>query len=242
MSMQMDETFAAALRDALVDHVTAGRRPRRATLRRWRWPTLGVVVLAAAGGGTALAVQLASPAPGGDNVTPLAASTTVTATGTRTIELGPPPAGANRINIRFRCLSAGKFTFADGAGVLCDSSDTAHGGLTTYHLPLTPGQHTTIISTSPQARWTLTATYVAAHTTPWGVNAKGETYGIVNGQGMPDLVQVIANNGKIGYAYRDQILGPQPTSPEQALRWHPKRRAIPVYESDGRTVIGEYGP
>jgi hypothetical protein len=112
----------------------------------------------------------------------------------------------------------------------------------TYHLPLAPGQHATTVSTSPDARWKLTVTYVVAHTTPWGVNAKGETYGVTNAQGMPDLVEVIANNGKIGYSYRDQLLGPQPKNPEEALHWHPTPHAIPVYESDGRTVIGDFGP
>lgn len=65
---------------------------------------------------------------------------------------------------------------------------------------------------------------------------------------FPDLVQVIATNGKTGYVYRSQLLPQsQPSSPAQALAEQQRRSTehqaapdIPVYTSDGRTVIGSF--
>jgi hypothetical protein len=48
MTVQMDDTFAAGLRAALVEHVQASATGRR---RRWRvTPTAGVAVLVTGGG------------------------------------------------------------------------------------------------------------------------------------------------------------------------------------------------
>ena len=83
--------------------------------------------------------------------------------------------------------------------------------------------------------------------TEWGVNAKGETFGVETVNGSPDLLAVIATNGKTGYAYvagMNSAWGPQPTSPEHALQMQEERAgqtvSVPVYESDGETVIGEF--
>lgn len=78
------------------------------------------------------------------------------------------------------------------------------------------------------------------------MNASGLTYGpnkpLVE---EPDLMAVVATNGKVGYCYRKDLEGPgpMPTSPaeaiasnERSLRGH----TIPVYESDGVTQIGVF--
>jgi hypothetical protein len=110
-----------------------------------------------------------------------------------------------------------------------------------YHLALAPGQHSVRITVNPaRARWQLSIGYVHSVETAWGTNAKGETYGVQNSRGVPDLVAVIATNGEVGYSYFKQILGPQPTSPAEAAHWHPVPRLIPVYQPDGVTVIGQY--
>jgi hypothetical protein len=75
-------------------------------------------------------------------------------------------------------------------------------------------------------------------------NASGDTFGpnkpLVE---EPDLMAVMATNGKVGYCYRTDLEGPMPTSPaeaiasnERSLRGH----TIPVYESDGVTQIGVF--
>jgi hypothetical protein len=78
---------------------------------------------------------------------------------------------------------------------------------------------------------------------PWKVNAHGQTYGIETETGTPDLVAVIATDGRHGYAYATQLEGPRPTSPADALRQEredPNGYDVPVYESDGTTRIGHF--
>ena len=90
--------------------------------------------------------------------------------------------------------------------------------------------------------------------TNWTRNASGQTYGsgllARSPADEPDLILVEATNGKVGYSSRVDLEGPEPKTPEEALRLQAaqggKPRAIPVYLSDGKTAIGvflcEYGP
>lgn len=54
----------------------------------------------------------------------------------------------------------------------------------------------------------------------------------------------MATNGKSGYAYFTDLNLPLPTSPAEAQTQQEenrgKRRVIPVYTSDGTTVIGQF--
>ena len=238
MSAEMTETVAAALRAELVEHVSATSERKRSRRRR-RYPLLAVGVAALVGGGVALATQVGDLLPGGDKITTLATPIVTKAEGTKQIDLGSPPPAANRIDLRFRCLSAGKFVFPDGANVVCTSASRSD---VTYHLALAPGEHTIRMSVSPaQARWLLEASYVHSVETAWGVNANGQTYGIRNSRGTPDLLAVVATNGAVGYAYSKELTVPQPKNPAEAAHWHPVKRVVPVYQPDGTTVIGQYG-
>ncbi|WNM24430.1 hypothetical protein [Demequina capsici] len=76
---------------------------------------------------------------------------------------------------------------------------------------------------------------------------RGETYGVDADDAHPDLIAAYATNGKVGYIRRTEleaVQGPLPTSPaEAAARMQdptPGTGSIPVYESDGVTVIGEF--
>jgi len=63
----------------------------------------------------------------------------------------------------------------------------------------------------------------------------------------PDLLHVEATNGKTGYVDRhllDELTGANVSSPEEAVEWQRQQDAagpsvtyIPVYESDGTTLI-----
>jgi hypothetical protein len=242
----MDETFAAALRAALVEHVETSLAPARARRRRRRVIVLALAGLALAGGGVAVAAQLLAPSlPGSDVVTAVAPAVVVSGAGTQTVELGPPPAGASRIDIQLTCLTAGTFGTADGASLACTDADV--GGISAtmlWGLPVTAGQHSTTITAASGTRWRLVAAYSSVHTTAWGVNARGQTYGVVNSHGTPDLIAVIATNGKTGYAYGAQLFHVQPnyTSPADAVAGQNNQQqfTVPVYESDGQTVIGEF--
>ena len=239
MNVRMDETFASGLRAALVAEVTARRRTT--WWRRSRKVTATLGVFALAGAGTAVAATILSSPPGSTKITPMASVVSVTATGTQTVELGEVPAGANRIELRLTCLTAGTFVFADGASLTCDPSDAGEA-VTTYSLPATPGQHSTIIKAGPAQRWNLAAQYATGRISPWGINADGKTFGVPNSHGLPDLVAVVATNGEEGYVYATQLQGGQhePSSPQEAATTRPTLRSIPVYTADGHTVVGEF--
>lgn len=242
-TIEIDPVFSVALRAALVEHVVqAAVRERRHRVRVGVGAFLG---LGLAAGGVAVAGNLL-PLPGADVASELAAPLTVTRTGPATIELGAAPKGATHIALDLTCLTAGSFTFDDGARVNCSGSDAGER-VSSYTLPLAPGQHTTSIRAGEGAEWKLTATYMHLQSTAWAVNAKGDTYGVVNGDGTPDLVAVEATNGRTGYAYARDLAGaegPRFTSPADALAWQAAHQgtsvSIPVYEADGETVVGEF--
>jgi hypothetical protein len=246
-AVQMDEAFAAGLRELLVEQVHGAGSPSRWSARPRRWTARAgvVLVLAAGGGGIAYATGALTTEPGGNAVTELASPVTATGTGTQTIDLGTPPAGSTAIYISFTCLTAGDFTFADGAGLGCDSANAGPQSTpVTYTLPIAPGQESTTITATPSARWSLVATYASVTTTPWGVNASGQTYGTQNQHGIPDLVAVIATNHLAGYVYADQLFTPPPQTPSQAVAEDnappSPPRTLTVYQSDGKTPIGEF--
>ena len=187
---------------------------------------------------------------GGTRVTPLSEPRTVTGTGTATVELGEPPAESTGVDIVLDCLSAGTFEYPDGAGMICSEEDGEELGRASqlgYVVALADGQDSVEIRATDGARWRVTTSYVSTEVTEWGVNAKGETFGVHNENGEPDLIRVIATNGQFGYAYVAEMNaadGPEPTSPEHALKMQEERAgamvSVPVYESDGETVIGEF--
>ena len=89
-----------------------------------------------------------------------------------------------------------------------------------------------------------------AQVTDWPVNAKGQTYGseakAKSTADVPDLIAVMATNGKIGYCL-DSQLNAKPESPKTAEEAETqlrnalcKGKVIPVYDSDGVTKIGVF--
>ncbi len=82
------------------------------------------------------------------------------------------------------------------------------------------------------------------------VNEQGETYGsapYVYGKIVkePDLISAIGVDGVKGYVKATDLNGPSFSSPEEAIAYQEKMqaagsRSIPLYESDGRTEIGEF--
>jgi hypothetical protein len=225
-----------------------------------------VLALGLAGGGTAFASQLWAQ-PGSDVHVDLATPVVVNATGTTTVQLGTRPKDASEVYLQFLPHDAGTYKWgARGASeTVTDSqvknsaglaaSDPANMLVATYYISLPdldPGRTALTITTSdPSLRWSATLTWVSAHRTPWGVNAHGQTYGMQNTHGDPDLIAVSATNGKDGYVYRKALDDADGTtaaqgfhSPQDALDWQKKHQRqttnIPVYESDGTTKIGSF--
>ena len=84
-------------------------------------------------------------------------------------------------------------------------------------------------------------------------NEAGQTYGRID-QGVwpeyePDLILVVATNGREGYVSKaalDEATGANVSTLEEALAWEEQRSArparilLPVYESDGVTDVGYF--
>ncbi|SEJ56870.1 hypothetical protein SAMN04487917_107105 [Arthrobacter sp. yr096] len=239
--VRIDPQFDRALREVLLAQVrtTVQRRPYK---RRW---LLFAGTLAGAGmlGGVGAAAAGLFTLPGVPTTTVLSSPSTAVYSGTATADLGPAPAGATGIEVELTCLTAGTFTFPDGANVTCSSTDPGtNGAWSKYVLALNPSTRGVTITTEPGNRWQISSSYISQVATAWEVNAKGETYGVeVPGRGAPDLLAVIATNGAKGYAYSVQMKGTDPASPEEAAKNLPKpQRKIPVYLSDGVTQVGVF--
>lgn len=245
---QMDPAFARGLRAALVEEVRTASPARR---RRHRW-WVGAGVFAGIGiaGGVGAATAGFFTEPGADIVTAVDEPVEGIYTGTQSIALGTPPEGATHIMVELTCLTAGTFYFPDGGSMACASTDVGSTSFGSY--PLVPGQHATEVRTSgPDVRYDARIVYENRTPTELEVNTNGYTYG-TTGEGLqPDLVAVIATNGKTGYSYAkdlDEASGATAsetfTSPADALAWQEERRGksfpVPVYESDGETVVGEF--
>ena len=69
--------------------------------------------------------------------------------------------------------------------------------------------------------------------------AHGQTYGVANDNGTPDLIAAIATNGKSGYVYARDLEQPAPTTLQFGTP-PGQTRTIPVYTSDGHTEIGQF--
>ncbi|KTS13628.1 hypothetical protein RSA3_03915 [Microbacterium testaceum] len=84
---------------------------------------------------------------------------------------------------------------------------------------------------------------------PLAVNDRGQTYGSAGAGEEPDLIAVVATNGRQGYVDADELADATGssqnfTSPEEALRWQEERAGravvVPVFLSDGVTRVGDF--
>ena len=189
------------------------------------------------------------PLPGATTAVELGEPLEVTATGTSTVSLGPRPAGATAAKVSVACLTAGRIEYPDGSSIECDrpapEDEIADPAMSNYALvDLDPGQTTLRFQAPERVGWKVVATYVRTETSAWGVNAKGETFGVQRHGKSPDLIAIVTTDGKQGYAYVKDLDWPAPTSPADALAQQKanegRSRSVPVYESDGETIIGEY--
>lgn len=247
-TVEMDPVFSAALREALV--ALAKNAPR--VRRRWRWRVgTGVFVgFSLIAGGVALATGVFST-PGAPADSPLSNIVTATRTGTATIDLGTPPATSTDISLSLTCLTVGTFYFPNGSSENCGTADMSLSPLyrtASEVVPLAAGVDSVTITAGADHSWALQATYVNQVITPWGTNANGQTFGATNVNGTPDLVAVVVDHGTFhGYVKASDLSCAESgdvKSPAETLTWDKESRnrniSIPVYESDGTTVIGTF--
>jgi hypothetical protein len=233
--------YADALRKALLENVASSRPSRK---RRWWAGLTAAAVLGISGTAGVAVAQLATP-PGTPIVTAFSEQASGTFTGTGTLDLGPVPAGANGIELTVTCLTPGSFTFGEFGTMICgdDDSNNVSWGV----VPLTLDQQSKVtLETSPDAKWSVVAQFTKTIETDWGVNEAGQTFGAPKGDDNPDLIPVTATNCQRGYisAAQAEAMSPTGMTWDEAQEYinGPNRfdRSIPVYTSDGETVIGEF--
>jgi hypothetical protein len=237
MSDSMDPLFAASLRQELVEKVRTTKRRRRG----WRigGAMAGVVL---AGTGAAAVATNQSPIPGTDQVQVVKAGAPIDGTGTRTVDLGQAPKGATDVEVVLICRSSGPYSVVGVFSGTCSDVDAQKANVVSFWKPVRIGDNRLTVKADPGARWTLTASFSKRTRTKFGVNADGKTFGADTDEGTPDLVAV--DNGQVkGYVYAKDLEEPMPRNPAEAAHWnetHGGRRVIPVYTSDGHTVIGHF--
>lgn len=131
-----------------------------------------------------------------------------------------------------------------------DQSSSVSGCHAVEVVPFHPKQHTVTITTSGQVTWRLSATYINRVITPWKTNGHGETYGVPDVNGFPDLIAVVFDDGRNqGYVKSTDLNcaqsgGTPPSSPDQALARQKalagRSIAVAVYKSNGTTKIGTF--
>lgn len=220
MSTDMHPDTAAAIRSELsaigTRHSNLQRRQRRARI------AVSIAAVAAVAVTTSAAALVVAGLPGTTTTAAVGRTTTVTHTGPARVDIGDAPEGAGAVIVEVTCRNdVGMVTVptaGQGAsGVHCRMRQTMR--VVDGRLP-EHGTTTFSVEASAGTRWTATLQYATAVTSAWGVNGRGQTYGVPNASGQPDLVPATADNGRKGWIRSTDVDGGD------------------VVESDGTTVIG----
>ncbi|SIR58224.1 hypothetical protein [Microbacterium sp. RURRCA19A] len=240
----LSPAFSSALRAHLVAEARSLRRRRR-----WGvWATGASVVLLLGGTSAAVASGVLS-LPGAPQDTVLGVERSIEAAGVGALDLGPVPAGATDVALTVRCRDAGAFDLPGTGSMVCETPEDGAASWTVALDAVDP-THLEVIA-EDGVRWAMTGRYVSRETLPLETNADGETFGSIVAGETPDLVAVVATNGSEGYVRRTDLEDADGTtaarsfrSPADALAWQEEHAgrsvAIPVFASDGRTVLGEF--
>lgn len=169
------------------------------------------------------------------------------------IPLGMIPEGVTQLAIAFDCVDPGTYEIAvgevdGGFGASCDAGNTAAnlGGVFTASPTLDRAIH---ISAALGDRWSLRAVWITGLPDGWEVNANGQTFGPGVDGTAPDLIMAVgvdaAGNPIDGYVVSADALRPKAASLEEGAAQeaadeaaHPNGRDVPLYASDGVTVLG----
>lgn len=192
--------------------------------------------------------------PGAPIISLLGTSVSQAVNGSQEIQLSPPE-GATHARVTLNCTTAGTLSWGLDAGgnnpsSTCYSSDVGQSQ-SQMDFDLSNG-NILYVAAADEAQAIVTVQFINQVETAWGVNSRGETFGATKpGFGEPNLVAVVATNGQAGYVNAEELAEADGSaaaetfdSPEDALEWQDSMRGqsidIPVYESDGTTVVGEF--
>jgi hypothetical protein len=231
---EMDPQLARALRAELAAIGTKHSRLQRHQ-RRSRALAVGLGVFTIAGAITGAAIVVNS-VPGSTTVAPLGGITSDSHTGTGTLDLGPVPASAGAVIIDLTCLNQQETLIVPTKPQAPGSPESfvtiyCSGRIDPVHikdalLPK-PGSTTITITADPQTRSKATAEYASSFTSAWAVNARGQTYGLCNHNGCPDLMAARIIDGQEAYIS---------TKESTALIGS----GYLNYKSDGTTFVGQF--
>lgn len=225
------------VRAAAIERELAALGTPASQLQRRQRRTRGISILAgslAMTGALTGAAVIVNGLPGATTTSPLGEPVSGSHVGTANVDLGPVPAESEVVILDVTCTEGGTITVPlAGPGnrtVDWNCSDPLLTGtvhITDGLLP-SPGTTHITITADPGTEWTVTARYGSSVTTEWGVNSNGQTYGVPNDNGVPDLVAAQATNGAQGYYLDAEMMAFEGEG------------FINVYESDGTTVIGKF--
>jgi hypothetical protein len=177
--------------------------------------------------------------------------TTLSYVGNASVSLADRPEKATHVRVTVtpeaRAGKGGQLSFGtdsggNNPGITWTESDVSRGtDLTTwYDFPLDADTSDLYVQGSESGLVSLQ--YLEQVQTSFGVNAAGQSFGITgSAQGEPDLIAVVATNGKEGYVFREDLEDADGTTDAaNGVQTHGSPQTLPVYESDGTTQVGEF--
>jgi hypothetical protein len=203
-------------------------------------------------------IAYASRAPG-QLERPLARPVIATLVGSAVVPLPPAPPHATNVRIILSCmtpgrcqtpgggLSGGDWATFDGALMQADSlrlTNRPDDGNAQVLSPIDPSDGLSV-SAGPDVVWRVYAVYVDEYESDWFTNESGQTYGVPNNSGAPDLIAVWTDGGQLGYTPSNHLLGT-----DSEPRFHSaadvqdyvsapsEKQRLPVFAEDGETLVG----
>lgn len=244
MTPTLDPVFADAVEAALRNEVDATRGAPRPFWRRHRKLAIALPLAVLALGGASAATAAVLGAPGSVVATTHGTPIIETHAGPATITLDSLPRGASTLVVEIGCLSRGTVTVVGLTTITCDRSlvDAARTyGATEGGTMVADRTHLDVIATSG-TQWEIRITATDEDTVPWATNSHGQTYGLSNEHGRPDLIATTGTdpqgNSITGYTRRADTPKAAASPPAGASPPSSTRLDIPLYAVDGTTRIG----
>ncbi|WP_298747352.1 hypothetical protein [uncultured Serinicoccus sp.] len=182
-------------------------------------------------------------------------STVRRGTGVQQVDLPAPPlpAGTDALRLRVTCQEEATLMWPfNGTTTGCPQAEAEVGATDldsfpfTFLVPLTDAGQPFEVQVSGATPWELSVTPVSVDQIPYGVNARGQTYGVATPLVRPDLVEVRGEDLTAGYLdarSTEELVGLPPETLAELEAYRQVEREtlrVPLYASDGLTLRGTY--
>lgn len=194
------EDRSSAIRAALVDHVQHERSAPTRGLKLTPLLAGAAALLLGAGGVTAATASglitwpllTQHPLPGGQTARSASETFEAAGRGNAVVDLFAAPDAATHVSVKFTCLTPNtEYTWGldpngNNPGSSCGEAEIGTVSATAwYDFALSADTRSLYITAEPDAVWAVAWVYLTKTDTEWGVNANGDTYGIVQEEGAP---------------------------------------------------------